>query len=160
MRTTRQAVLGLVMTVVCGALAACGAGSGAPTGPELGASAAGGSDDNPANAGAATSGTAAATLRIRCETRPGRAKISVDGNNLSPRNGTFTARVTSGANSATAGAKQAIGDEAEFDFDSEAGERGATRIAASFIVGRTVTAAILGAGDQVVVSGSAQCEAR
>jgi hypothetical protein len=92
--------------------------------------------------------------------RPGQSKISVDGNNLTPRNGTFTARVSSGANGATSGTKQAIGDEVEFDFDSEPGERGATRIAASFIVGRTVTAAILGAGDQVVVSGSAQCEVR
>ena len=37
--------------------------------------------------------TLAAALRVRCEHRNGRSKISVDGNNVNPRNGQFRARV-------------------------------------------------------------------
>jgi len=155
-------VLGLATTVLCGALAACNAGSGLPTDPALGTATARGSDDGQATgAGAGTgSATTASAVRVRCEVRPGRSKISVDGNNLTPRNGTFSARVASGTNRAASGPAQAIGDEAEFDFDSEAGEQGATRIAPGFIVGGTVTGEILGAGGQVVASASVQCEVR
>jgi len=149
-----------MMAVVSGGLTACSAGSADPTG--LGASTARGSDDGQATGGGAANGgaTASGTLRLRCEVRPGRSKISVDGNNLSPRNGTFTARVASGPNNASSAAPaQAIGDEVEFDFDSATGEVGATRIASNFIVGATVTAEIR-SGERVVVSGSAQCEVR
>jgi hypothetical protein len=47
------------------------------------------------------------------------------------------AMVTSGANTATAPARQTDGDEVEFDFDSDAGDiaAGATAIAADFIQG-------------------------
>ena len=85
----------------------------------------------------------AANVRVRCEKRgTARSKISVDGNDLLP--GSYRARVTSGANSATSGAQQAVGDQAEFDFDSDAGDiaappagEGATPIGANFI---TITA--------------------
>jgi hypothetical protein len=101
------------------------------------------------------------SFRLTCERRSDRSKISVDGNNLRPRNGTFTARVRSGANSATSGARRAIGDEVEFDFDSNPNDvaAGATRISRGFIVGGRVTAQILRNGT-VVRSGSASCRVR
>ena len=59
-----------------------------------------------------------ASLRVRCERRSTRSKISVDGNNLSPRNGRFRARVRASGGTVTSASKRAVGDEAEFDFDS------------------------------------------
>src|SRR6266849_7614112 len=77
----------------------------------------------------------AANVRVRCEKRADRSKISVDGNDLVPANGQFTARATSGGNTARSGAQTAVAGEAEFDFDSNANDvaAGATRISASFI---------------------------
>ena len=161
MRTARQMVAGLATAGLAGLLAACSGGSGGPTGPASDFTSTGrGADDRPAAGAPAGAATGSGLARVRCELRPGRSKISVDGNNLSPRGGTFRARVTSGGNSALSGVRAAIGDEAEFDFDSEAGEQGATRIAPGFIVGGTVTGEILGAGGQVVASASVQCEVR
>ena len=60
----------------------------------------------------------AASVRVRCEKRADRSKISVDGNDLAA--GSYTATATSGASSVTAAAKNAVGDEVEFDFDSNA----------------------------------------
>lgn len=98
-------------------------------------------------------------VRVRCEVRSNRSKISVDGENLSPSGGTFSARVSSGSNQATAPAKKAIGDEAEFDFDSDQGDiaAGATAIAATFIVNKRVTGEILDAAGKVLVSATATC---
>jgi len=100
-----------------------------------------------------------ATVRVRCEVRSDRSRISVDGNDLVT--GTYQAMVTSGANSATAPASQTIGDEVEFDFDSDAGDiaAGATAIAADFIQGTPpqVTGAILTLGGSVVVSATVDC---
>jgi len=111
----------------------------------------------------------AGTLRLRCELRTGsgaRSKISVDGNNLSPRNGTWSARVSSGANAATAPAIQGVGDEVEFDFSSQPNDiaAGATRIARNFITvnpgGPDVSASIVDAAGNVVVSAAADCRTR
>ena len=73
--------------------------------------------------------------RVRCELRTGRSRISVDGNNLAP--GSYRARVTSGGASVDAPAQAAVGDEVEFDFDSDGGDiaAGATAIPADFIQG-------------------------
>ena len=105
----------------------------------------------------------AGNLRLRCEVRgTSRSKVSVDGNNLSPRGGMFSARISSGANSASAPARAAIGDEAEFDFDSNPADirAGATSIPRTFIKGRSVTADILNASGAVVATASATCRAR
>jgi hypothetical protein len=103
--------------------------------------------------------SANATVRVRCEVRSDRSKISVDGNDLAT--GTYQARVTSGANTATAPAQQTIGDEVEFDFDSEPDDiaAGATAIAADFIQGTPpqVTGAILTLGGSVVVEATVDC---
>ena len=70
--------------------------------------------------------------------------------------------MTSGANSATSSAQQAVGDQAEFDFDSDAGNiaAGATPIPASFIQGNQVTGQILNAANAVVAQASATCSVR
>lgn len=101
--------------------------------------------------------------RVRCEVRAGkRSKVSVDGNNLRPLGGVFTARITSGANTALSAPRTAYGDEVEFDFDSDADDirAGATAISPGFIVGGSVSAVILGADNQVVASGTAACRMR
>ncbi len=111
--------------------------------------------------------TSAATARVRCEVRSDgpRSKISVDGRNLSPAGGRYFARVQSGANSAEAPRQTAVGDEAEFDFDSNPNDvaAGATAIPADFIQvveGDDVTAQVLDDSGTVVASGAADCRAR
>jgi hypothetical protein len=116
----------------------------------------------------ATTGSAsvvAASLRVRCERRSNRSKISVDGNNLSPRNGRFRARVRAAGGTATSAVKRAVGDEAEFDFDSNRNDiaQGATRIAVNFIAARSgpdVIGEVLNAQGQVIASQGAECRFR
>ena len=108
----------------------------------------------------------AALARVRCELRQGRrSRISVDGNDLSPAGASFSARVRSGANTATATAQAAVGDEVEFDFDSNPADiaLGATAIARNFIqisAGPDVTGEILNAAGVVVATGAVDCRVR
>ncbi|MCG8467239.1 MAG: hypothetical protein MJB57_03395 [Gemmatimonadetes bacterium] len=110
--------------------------------------------------GETTISNAFGSLRLRCEVRPGRSEISVDGDDLAP--GTYAARVFSGAHSADAPATEATGDEVEFDFDSEADEiaDGATAIARDFIDTTTmphVGAELLDGSGAVLLSVSGNC---
>ncbi len=102
-------------------------------------------------------------VRVTCERRSDRSKISVDGNDLAA--GTYRARVTSGSNTATAAPMGTVGDEVEFDFDSDPGDiaAGATPIAAGFIQGSPpqVTGQLLdAAGSAVIVQATVTCEDR
>jgi hypothetical protein len=101
----------------------------------------------------------AATVLVTCERRADRSRASVNGNNLA--SGTYRARITSGANTATTGLAPAVGDEVQFDFDSDPTDiaAGATAIGAGFIQGTPpqVTGEILDAGGAVVVSATATC---
>ena len=103
----------------------------------------------------------AASVRVRCEKRMDkpRSKVSVDGNNLTT--GNYTARATSGPNSAVSAPKPTVGDEVEFDFDSRRRDirRGATPIAPDFIVG-PVTGEIINAQGNVVASDTVSCRVR
>ena len=160
MRKVRMVVRGLAVAGFAGMLAACSGAAGS-TGPLGGAAASRGADDGSATGGAPTGG-GSGVVRLRCEVRPGRSKISVDGNNLSPRNGMFSARVEASGGTAVSGLAKAVGDEAEFDFDSERDDvaQGATRIAASFITAREgadVVGEILDAQGQVVARAGADC---
>jgi hypothetical protein len=94
----------------------------------------------------------AAELRLRCEQRPSRSKISVDGKNMFPQNAMYSARVISGSNQSTHVPLTSIGDEVEFDFDSEPADiaAGAKAIPANFITGGRVEAAIFDASGQIV----------
>jgi hypothetical protein len=101
----------------------------------------------------------AGTVKVKCEQRSGRSKISVDGSNLAVAS--YQARATSGVNTVTAPARPTIGDEVEFDFDSAGGDiaAGATPIDAAFIQGTPpqVTGAILTLGGGVVVEATVDC---
>ena len=101
------------------------------------------------------------TIRVRCERRgTRRSKASVDGNNLA--SGSYRARLTSGANTATSPARNTVGDEVEFDFDSNRNDiaEGATPIARNFIQGDKATGELLNANGQVVASATVACEVR
>jgi hypothetical protein len=176
----QQALRGLVLIGVAGTVAACSSDLVTPSGAsDVGTQATSGvtapaaAEDNPAratddNPGAHESSIVSAlagTLRLRCERRSGRSKISVDGNNLSPRNGRFHARVRAAGGTAVSTSKRAVGDEVEFDFDSDRDDiaAGATRISASFIKARSgpdVTAEILSAQGVVVAKSGADCRTR
>ena len=101
-------------------------------------------------------------MLVTCERRADRSKVSVNGNDLAA--GSYSARIASGANTATSGSQPTIGDEAEFDFDSEPDDiaAGATPIGAGFIQGALpqVTAEILDVGGVVVAQATAACRDR
>jgi hypothetical protein len=103
-------------------------------------------------------GSASGSVRVRCERRSDRSKVSVDGNDL--RAGSYSARVISGANAASSGLQATVGDEVEFDFDSAPDDiaAGATAIAPDFIQGGQVTGQILDAGGAVVAESTVPCE--
>lgn len=146
---------GFAMVVLAGALAACSSETTAPA-----------SSTDQATLATANVTSLAATLRVRCEARRNsRSKISVDGNNLSPRNGRFRARVRAAGGSVTSATRRAVGDEVEFDFDSDRGDiaRGATRISARFIVARSgpdVIGELLNAQGRVVARRGVECRFR
>jgi len=103
---------------------------------------------------------AAATIRITCEVRPTRSKISVDGKSL-PR-GTYTTQAMSGGNLATSAPERAVGGEVETDFDSNPADiaDGATAIPSDFIVDGRVTGKVLDAGGNTVASDTVACRVR
>jgi hypothetical protein len=109
---------------------------------------------------AISAGVAAQTIDIKCETRSNRSKASVDGRNLVPAN--YSAVLVSGGERVQSPYQPSIGDEAEFDFDSDPGDirAGATPIAPDFIKRNRVKAAILDVDGNVVVRGSAICRQR
>ncbi|HEB78664.1 MAG TPA: hypothetical protein ENI90_09070 [Methylothermaceae bacterium] len=75
----------------------------------------------------------AGKILVICEKRAGRSKISVNGKNLP--GGSYKAVVKSGGNQTESPLQETIGDEVEFDFDSDPSDigEGATPIAADFI---------------------------
>lgn len=111
----------------------------------------------------ALGGLAQATdLRLRCERRlnPARSRVSVDVRNAAA--GIYAAAIASGENDAVAAPEATIGDEVEFDFDSNRADvrRGATAIPPTFIVDGQVTATVFDAAGGILVSGSATCQVR
>jgi hypothetical protein len=108
-------------------------------------------------------GADAAGIRVRCETRtdPPRSKISVDAKDLTPADGPFRAIVSSGRHRRATLPQAAVGDEVEFDFDSDPDDvaTGATRIGATFIQG-AVTGRILDAAGYEVANSTVNCRAR
>jgi len=103
---------------------------------------------------------AAATIRVTCEARPGRAKISVDGNNLPA--GLYSTAAESGGNMASSPPERAISGEIETDYDSNPADirQGAVAIVPTFIVGRTVTGKIVDASGNTVISDTVSCRIR
>lgn len=107
-----------------------------------------------------TSGNSA-DIFLRCEKRSDRSKISVDAKNLA--SGSYSATVRSGDNNeASSQLKTTVGDEVEFDFDSDDGDiaEGATEISFDFIQDDEVTAEILDENGSVVRSATALCTSK
>lgn len=102
----------------------------------------------------------AVEIRVKCETRSDRSRASVDGQNLA--SGNYSAVLTSGGNRAQSAAEHTVGDEVEFDFDSNKRDikQGATPIAKNFIVGGTATGSLLNASGQVVATKTVTCRNR
>lgn len=105
-------------------------------------------------------GVAAQSVDVKCETRSNRSKASVDGKNLA--SGNYSAVLVSGGNSAQSPYEATVGDEAEFDFDSNSRDirQGATAIDADFIVNNRVTGKLLNASGNVVAQRSVKCRVK
>jgi len=106
----------------------------------------------------ATCDASAAVIKISCEKRANRSKVSIDGANLPA--GSYKARIISGDNRKTSDVKVAVGDEVEFDFDSATNEAGAVKIPGNFIVNGQVVGKILDAQGRTVISDTEQCRVR
>ncbi|WP_374384284.1 hypothetical protein [Thermomonas sp.] len=103
----------------------------------------------------------AADVAVSCEKRSTRSKVSVDGNNLAA--GSYRAVVLSGLQTAASPFEAAVGDEAEFDFDSNPADiaAGATRISATFITdGRVRGYIVNSSGARVTPVVTAICRVR
>ena len=117
-----------------------------------------------ASAAFAAFDVSAATIRVQCEQRGiQRAKISVDGNDLAPVAGQYRAQVVlaSGLGSATSAGATLVGDEVEFDFDSNPADiaAGATAIPRNFIDGNVI-GKILAPDGSTVISDTVACRIR
>jgi hypothetical protein len=103
----------------------------------------------------------AAELRVTCEKRASRSKASVDGSDLAA--GQYRAVLRSGTNVARSGWQAAVGDEAQFDFDSRPADiaEGATAIAPDFIFDGRVRGHLVDAsGTRVTPVVTAICRVR
>ena len=98
----------------------------------------------------ASIGARAADVDVRCEKRGNRSSASVDGNNLN--RGSYRAVLKSGERTARSPFDQTIGDEVEFDFDSNQNDiaEGATPIPANFIVDGRVRGYLVNTSNQRV----------
>jgi len=103
---------------------------------------------------------AAQTVDVKCETRSNRSRASVDGKNLA--SGNYSAVLISGSNTAQSPYEPTVGDEVEFDFDSNPRDirQGATAIDADFIVNGKATGRLLDAGGNVVAQRTVKCRTK
>lgn len=155
----RFSLLAVPFAAVTLALAACQGGS--VTDPTADQTARAGDIATGGSTGTTPSGYYTTAARVRCEVRSNRSKISVDGRNLSPADGKYSARASSGGKTAVSPIKSAVAGEAEFDFDSDSGDvaAGAVAIPANFITG-DVTGEVLDAAGKVVASATVKCTAK
>lgn len=102
----------------------------------------------------------AANIRVKCEKRADRSKVSVDGNNMV--SGNYIAKIVSGDNVKESEAKATVGDEIEFDFDSSTKDvtTGATRISRSFIQGGRVTGQLINEQGFTVAQTTSTCSVK
>jgi hypothetical protein len=106
---------------------------------------------------------AAASIRVTCEVRNNRSKISVDGKDLPA--GSYMTQALSGLSSASSPLVQASGGEVEADYDSNSNDirEGAVAISSSFIArqpGAQVTGKILNATGNTIISDTSACRVR
>ncbi len=103
---------------------------------------------------------AATTIRIQCELRGTRAKISVDGKGLAA--GHYGTQVVSGGNMAAAPPQAAVGGQIETDYDSNPADirAGAVAVAPGFIVGGQVSGKVVDASGNTLIADTASCRVR
>ena len=108
-------------------------------------------------AGAMPGDVHAEGIRVKCEKRPARSKISVDAKDLIP--GDYRCQVQSGSNQKTAELVSVAGDELECDFDSARGDvlAGATEIPLNFIQNHMVTGKLIDATGYTVALDTVRC---
>lgn len=101
----------------------------------------------------------AADIRVKCETKANRSKVSVDGSNLVA--GNYIAKIISGSHTKKSGPKSTVGDEVEFDFDSDPANvaAGATRISRTFIQGQ-VTGQLINEQGFTVAQATRACRSK
>ena len=92
----------------------------------------------------------AADVQVTCEKRSNRSRASVDGENL--KRGSYRAVLTSGTKVSRSDYAPTIGDEVQFDFDSNPNDiaDGATPIAPGFIVDGRVRGYLVNESNQRV----------
>lgn len=103
----------------------------------------------------------AADVRVTCEKRSTRSKASVDGSNLAT--GSYRAVLRSGTRRAVSDFANTIGDEAQFDFDSNPNDiaNGDTAIPRNFIVDGRVRGYLINSnGNRVTPVVEAICRIR
>jgi hypothetical protein len=101
----------------------------------------------------------AADIRVTCEKRADRSKVSVDGSNLAA--GNYIAKIISGSNTKKSAPKATTGDEVGFDFDSDPANvaAGATSIGRGFIQGQ-VTGQLINEQGFTVAQSTRTCRLR
>lgn len=102
----------------------------------------------------------AASIRVKCEKRATRSKISVDSKDLVP--GLYRCQARSGSNQKTTPVVSSVGDEVECDFDSARADivAGATAITANFIQNAQVTGKVIDADGFTVASDAVTCRSK
>src|SRR5215510_16587325 len=106
MRNLSLALTRVALAAIVAGLGTCADNSSTPSGP---------TDPTLKSPPPADISVAAASIRLRCERRPNRSRISVDGSGLVPRGGNFRARVTASGGTVTSAAQRAVAGEDEFD---------------------------------------------
>lgn len=108
-------------------------------------------------------GVEAASIRVTCEKRGDRSKISVDGRGLAAANYRAQVMSVSGltVHRKSSPLKRTVGGEVEYDFDSNSNDiaEGATPIGKNFIIS-TVTGKILNRAGRTVLSDTVACRRR
>ena len=110
--------------------------------------------------GALSFDAAAATIRVQCEVRATRAKISVDAKGLAA--GSYRTQAVSGGNMAQSVAERAVGGEVETDYDSNPADiaAGATAISSSFVVNGQVAGKVIDSLGNTVIADTVACRVR
>lgn len=103
---------------------------------------------------------AAATIRVTCEVRGDRSKISVDAKDLAA--GSYSTEALSGPNMAKSPLQRAVAGEIEADYDSNPVDiaAGAVAVTPGFIVGGKVTGKVVNAVGNTVLSDTVNCRVR
>lgn len=102
----------------------------------------------------------AASIRVQCESRSGRAKISVDAKGLAA--GTYRTQAMSGSNMAQSGDVTAVRGEIQTDYDSNPNDiaGGATAISSAFIVNGQATGKVVNLAGDTLLSDTVVCRVR